>query len=621
MKSKIINLISMGARGIKNVSFIFSFLLWVWSVGYVIFFTTVPVAFCQQRLAKAAEIKEVDLQITFAASPQQATPGDTIDYTIQYRNLGTSAASNVVITAFAANHSAGVYYTTFVFGSSDPPHSNIIFASGNKLQSIEWRVSTLPPAMTQSNVIKFKARIDPALSESKALTATAAIRADNFAASEVPTTVFVRAPVIVPSDIIFSKMVSSSSPHCAGAVVEFLISVENRSSEATINNLTIFDVIPAGAVFVFSNPNFTSMHEDTLFWENRQVPSNSRLDIIVGFSFANAGSYTNIAGGAVDDLELPQRSVSFSVQSLPDLLPISLSCVGTQESNQLVPVSAVVRNQGGCSVTNVQAAFYEGSPEGQPIGVGVINFLDAGEEQTVFINWSAPAEGEYVLFVRVDHLEQIPESDEANNLFTSSCPVCFGPPPSAPQLSVTPATIEPNETVTISIQPFSNLNEQSLIAKFSDGTQRLLFLPPLFPDAVTQIQFSDTRLRGREEREQIIFELKTVDECGFENTTSAVLNIAGANDYLLAANVFHMASAGSVEIRFKLSSNRTAELKVLDISGRVLKNYPSRFYSAGWNIESWDGKTDQGQAVGSGVYIVTIDSGALKEWRKIIVVQ
>ena len=101
-----------------------------------------------------------------------------------------------------------------------------------------------------------------------------------------------------------------------------------------------------------------------------------------------------------------------------------------------------------------------------------------------------------------------------------------------------------------------------------------------------------------------------------------MVQIRGKNHVVLSRNVFRPEREGGLLVRFQLSSNRQATVKVFDIAGRPVRTLADgEFFMAGWNELVWDGRNERRTLVGAGIYVVTVESGAVKEWRKVVVVR
>lgn len=106
------------------------------------------------------------------------------------------------------------------------------------------------------------------------------------------------------------------------------------------------------------------------------------------------------------------------------------------------------------------------------------------------------------------------------------------------------------------------------------------------------------------------------------NTASASITVLPPNDCVyLDRNVFVPDSGSPLQVIFQLSTSRTARLDLYDVTGYHLGTLVERNFNAGINTYLWDGTNQNGKKVGSGVYIITLRSGGLVCWVKVIVVQ
>ncbi len=136
-----------------------------------------------------------------------------------------------------------------------------------------------------------------------------------------------------------------------------------------------------------------------------------------------------------------------------------------------------------------------------------------------------------------------------------------------------------------------------------------------------QPDFTDTRMVSELEIEPLTFELHTIDLLGRREVARTIIRIRSNNDFALERNVFRPGVEQTVDITFKLSSNREATLDLYDVAGRHVTRLSKAPYQAGWNTFTWNGRTESGQPVGSGIYVVTIRSGDYHSWKKLIVVR
>ena len=78
---------------------------------------------------------------------------------------------------------------------------------------------------------------------------------------------------------------------------------------------------------------------------------------------------------------------------------------------------------------------------------------------------------------------------------------------------------------------------------------------------------------------------------------------------------------GEVAIRFALPRSQHAEVKIFDISGRLVRNLADRGFTAGSHNVSWDGRDSQGNEVSSGVYFYRLKTDTFQESMRITVLR
>ena len=76
-----------------------------------------------------------------------------------------------------------------------------------------------------------------------------------------------------------------------------------------------------------------------------------------------------------------------------------------------------------------------------------------------------------------------------------------------------------------------------------------------------------------------------------------------------------------VTIPFAVGRRGVVELRVYDLRGRQVREMPSREFAAGSHSWQWDGRSDKGTPLPSGVYLVRIRLGEVSEAKKISLVK
>jgi len=166
-----------------------------------------------------------------------------------------------------------------------------------------------------------------------------------------------------------------------------------------------------------------------------------------------------------------------TVQIEPADLAISNSSISLSDStpsNQdSITVSVEVTNEGATSASDVKVRFFDGDPDdgGVAIGDSSIASLSPLENAIIQTSWS-PSFGVHELYVVVDPLGAIPESDETNNRAYIIVNV------SAPDLSVNAGDLhlKTNEPHMVDTQMYLNLTVSNIGLSSSPSANVSVFL-------------------------------------------------------------------------------------------------------------------------------------------------
>ena len=107
------------------------------------------------------------------------------------------------------------------------------------------------------------------------------------------------------------------------------------------------------------------------------------------------------------------------------------------------------------------------------------------------------------------------------------------------------------------------------------------------------------------------------------NTAAVDVNVVIRQDCYLDRNVFRPSSESTLGINFELTKTSVVTIQIHDLSGTPVKKIAEQSFNIGPNRRLWDGRSENGNFVGSGLYIVTLRSadGSFKCWKKLMVVQ
>jgi hypothetical protein len=74
----------------------------------------------------------------------------------------------------------------------------------------------------------------------------------------------------------------------------------------------------------------------------------------------------------------------------------------------------------------------------------------------------------------------------------------------------------------------------------------------------------------------------------------------------------------STAIRFDLAQGGRTELRIYDVRGRLVRTLVAESLPQGAHVARWDGRSDAGVAVASGVYLVELLAGGVRAEHKMV---
>jgi hypothetical protein len=77
----------------------------------------------------------------------------------------------------------------------------------------------------------------------------------------------------------------------------------------------------------------------------------------------------------------------------------------------------------------------------------------------------------------------------------------------------------------------------------------------------------------------------------------------------------------STNVCYSLASRNRVTLKVLDVTGRVVRTFTSAEESPGFHRVVWEGKDDSGSRVAPGIYFCHFGAGSFRSIQKIVVLK
>lgn len=84
--------------------------------------------------------------------------------------------------------------------------------------------------------------------------------------------------------------------------------------------------------------------------------------------------------------------------------------------------------------------------------------------------------------------------------------------------------------------------------------------------------------------------------------------------------VIQFGSSGVQELNSQPSNSSTPQLKIYDLSGRLIRTFPPSLFPSHSSV-TWDGTDDVGRKVPPGLYFIRLNAGNYKESRKVIMLK
>jgi len=201
--------------------------------------------------------------------------------------------------------------------------------------------------------------------------------------------------------------------------------------------------------------------------------------------------------------------------------------------------------------------------------------------------------------------------------------------PIVPDIRVSEPVVDVRDTITVSVwipAPVSEwdlwlyLPDGQIIKDFADDFISITVLPAGVWVEVDPSYVHD-HLMTKDDQEELIFEIHVTDYNDNKRTDRVSVIVTSSDRMFLDRNVYRPDLESPLGIRFKLARYRKARLDIYDVAGRHISLLVDDFFDGGWHEYEFDGLTAEGKRLGSGVYLVTLQSGEFKSWKKFIVVR
>jgi len=212
---------------------------------------------------------------------------------------------------------------------------------------------------------------------------------------------------------------------------------------------------------------------------------------------------------------------------------------------------------------------------------------------------------------------------------------------SEPRIVVFPAEVAVNDPVTLSITTQTPLKSWNIVIEYpvssAQGIDRTGFnrqiqnrtepLMPMAPDAFLKIEpdFTNTKLwnitSNSEQRENYRAILDYIDWFDHPGTAATTFTVVAKYEVWLGQNKFNPDTDAGLDVHLLSMLDQPAQIKIYNVAGELVRTLLDQPVRAGQQTVNWDGRDQNGRVVGSDVYVIILEAGAYKEWRKVVVVR
>jgi len=591
-------------------------------------------------------------------------PGEPIDYKIRVRNPGPEQAGNIRVRQLLPD--------SVRFVAASKPLAII------NRDSLIWQIPQLASGGVDSITISvlFAGRVPPTLTQliSRAnLTSPNDISPANNAASDTVRVVI--PPAVTDLALTFNsrtmstivengRIVNAVKP---GEPIDYKIRVSNPGPELA-NSIRVRQLLPDSVRFVAASKPLATINRDSLIWQIPQLASGGVDSITISVLFAARvpPTLTRLISRAnltsPNDISPANNSATDTVRVVipPPLPPTDLAVtlasqtgltifengrnVNAAKPGQRYDYRLRVRNFGPARAENIR--LRQSLPDSvrfvaasQPPALATrdsliweITSLNAGGSDSINVSVQFAPSVPQNLARLISRLTLFAANDNSptNNVARDTVRVVIPPPPgSRPRIEARPPEVTIGDSVRVRVQVLAPVVTWELWVYYANGqidssyAEAYIKTTRLTPNVWLEVTpiFTNTRLFTAAKEEDIRFEIRSLDIFGDFATASDAVLVRSSNDLVLERNVYEADRQSPLGINFRLSSNRSARLEVYDLNGVCISKLVEAPFNAGWNTYNWNGQTETGRPVGSGVYIIALRSGEFNAWKKCIIVR
>ena len=457
----------------------------------------------------------------------------------------------------------------------------------------------------------------------------------------------------------------------SGGAYQVEIILENLS-DYDAKNVILVDLLPDSVTVSEFNIAPLMANQDTIKWLFETVPMNTKLLIsftatVSNFMPVGDNWFTNAANGFAENEDPTRLNNNTSTDSvlnrvgppLPEIVDLIVTQTAITDStimengeelpfvlkNEIFEIYITVKNKSNFAARDVilteklaeLGLVIDITPAANESFADSLKWtfeqIDPQGEKTVKLDVQLDDNtppGQHRLNYRASIVAANEDTDgQSDNIALLTVVNETVVPPVSAQIRSIPPVVDVGDSIHVEVQVDGQVASYDIWVHLPDGSIDSTFADnfiarnSLTPDQWLSVSvgyalqhlFTDAR------EEPLIFELRAVDLAGKLVTAQTTSLVISSNYLVLDRNIFKSEEEDFLGIRFKLSYRRVATLDIYDLNGRHMDQLTEDIYDGGWTTHYWNGLTQDGQKVGSGVYLVTLRSGEFNSYKKFILVR
>lgn len=454
-----------------------------------------------------------------------------------------------------------------------------------------------------------------------------------------------------------------------GHSYDYRLTIKNSGPE-TAKDITLWDAIPDSVLFFGFSHQPLTMTSDTVFWKFDSLTSGDTLSIsfeaaaIAELPFTPFPLVNNSAVDAQYDTAKANNFASTTIYVIPNpkgkLVDVAVRQVAATDSVAIVGGDTLRFVRKGevyrytLTVTNLSTLVakdvvvtdllpdliatdnFEPTPTVNTGDSLVWTFAALQPRTSAEIAFDATVPGEMPIgknllinFVKVSASNEDPAL-LANNVDIDTVYNLVKPPSDwLPFIEATPPKVEVGADISVRVQTTVPIQTWDLWVRFANGQIDSSYADDFIDVTVLESNtwvnieplYNVTQMRTEAGQEPMVFELRAKDAFGVLKSVRASVTVIRIDDFYVNRNVFIPEQDNNLIIRFKIKSRRFGQLDLWDITGTKITTLTEANFNAGWNAYTWNGLTEDGQKVGSGFYIITLQADGINAWKKLMIVR